>query len=446
MQKIIAFLKTDINKFFAKKQKSKAKTTHTASTGLVLFLVLAVLFCGFFWGMQSLKYPPIQSIYNYLTNQTTKVAIEVSSDAYQSQVPQEQAIIGVVKTASPAVVSIIISKEMPIYEKYYEKQFQDLGQGIGIEFDVPKTRQNGTEKQQVGGGTGFFVSADGMVITNKHVASETKAEYTIITSDNKKYPAVVLARDPFFDLAILKIEQDKIVNQQGEMQSITFPVLPLGNSNSLQAGQSVIAIGNALGEFTNTVSVGIISGLMRRITAEGVGFSEVLENVIQTDAAINKGNSGGPLLNLKGQVIGVNVAMAELAQSIGFAIPINDAKRAITQVKQEGRIVYPFLGVVYQLVTPELQELENITVDYGAWIVNKPNEYSVVKGSSADIAGIKKGDIVLEVNNKRVDTTNTLAKLIRQYLPGDIVTLKVLRGEEELLIEVVLGEKSSDDE
>ncbi|MFA5878052.1 MAG: PDZ domain-containing protein, partial [Candidatus Staskawiczbacteria bacterium] len=211
----------------------------------------------------------------------------------------------------------------------------------------------------------------------------------------------------------------------------------------LQIGQSVIAIGNALGEFRNTVSVGVISGLGRTVSASGAGdFTEVLEDIIQTDAAINKGNSGGPLLNLKGEVIGINTAVAEAAQSIGFAIPITRAKKDIEQVSANGKIVYPFLGIRYVLVTADLKEKNELPVDYGAWIKKgEKGEVAITKDSAADKAGIKAGDIILEINSQKITQDNSLSKMISRYNPGDAVTLKVLRDGQESDIQVTLGER-----
>jgi len=236
----------------------------------------------------------------------------------------EDKVIGAVKSAAPAVVAITISKNVPIIEQCPYNPFADLSPefqqffGNGIQFYQPC--QKGTKIQEVGGGSGFVISSDGMILTNKHVVSDTAAEYTVFTNDGKKYPAKVLARDPNTDIAIIKID------------AINLSKVKLGNSDSIQVGQTAIAIGNALGEFRNTVSIGVVSGLSRSITASGGGVSESITNVIQTDASINPGNSGGPLLNLRGEVIGVNTAMVQGAQNIGFSIPINQVKETINNV------------------------------------------------------------------------------------------------------------------
>lgn len=349
---------------------------------------------------------------------------------YTPQTTQEEAIIKAVDSFSPAVVSIIVSKDVPVFEQYFYSPFGGI--------QIPQYRQNGTEKQEIGGGTGFIISEDGTVLTNKHVVSDTAAEYTIYTNDGKKYPAKVLARDPVQDLAVLTIDQTNSANPQ------KFPVVKIGDSDSIKIGQTVIAIGNALGEFRNTVSVGVISGLSRTITASGAGTpSETLEDIIQTDAAINPGNSGGPLLNLKGEVVGINTAVASSAQSIGFAIPINKAKKDIEQVKSLGKISYPFLGVRYVLVNEQVKKDKNLSVDYGALILKGTNgEAAVTKDSAADKAGLKENDIILEFNGEKITQDNSLAKMIAKYNPGDKITLKILSNGQEKSVEAALTERT----
>ncbi len=342
---------------------------------------------------------------------------------------QEDEVISAVKNASPAVVSIIISKNLPLYEECYINPFSDLFPG----FQIPQMCQKGTKLQEIGGGSGFIVSSEGLILTNKHVVSDTEAEYTVLMNDGKKYSAKVLAIDPSQDLAIIKIENG----------TSSLSTVKLGDSDSIQIGQTVITIGNALGEFRNTVSVGVVSGLSRTITASGGGLTETIEDLIQTDAAINSGNSGGPLLNLKGEVVGINTAMASDAQSIGFAIPINKAKKDIESVKSLGKIVYPFLGVRYVLINDTIRSDNKLPVDYGAWIQRGDNgEAAVAKGSSAAKAGLKEGDIILEFSGEKITTDNTLAKIIMKYNPGDKVALKVLRNNKEITVDVVLGERS----
>lgn len=351
---------------------------------------------------------------------------KVIEKEYIPQTSQEQKVIDVVKENSPSVVSVVITKDVPVYSTEYYSPFGDNV------FLVPQQKQTGTEKQQVGAGTGFIVSSDGLVLTNKHVVADEKAEYTIIDNKGKEYSVDVLAKDPVQDLAILKI-------QGGD----AFKPLALGEASDIQIGQSVIAIGNALGEFQNTVSVGVISGLGRTLVASGATIgTETLEDTIQTDAAINPGNSGGPLLNLKGEVIGINTAVASSGQSLGFAISIDKAKKDIEQVKASGKISYPYMGVRYVILDAKSAKEKGISVDYGALLIKgeDTDEPAVTSGSPADKAGLKEGDVVLEIGGEKVTTDNTPAKIIFKYNPNDSVPLKVLRDGKETDMTIVLGE------
>jgi S1-C subfamily serine protease len=220
---------------------------------------------------------------------------------------------------TPAVVSIVISKDVPKLEVVYQNPFGDDPFFRNFNVRVPVWRQRGTERKKVGAGTGFIISKDGYILTNKHVVADEQADYTVLLSDGRKAVGDVMYKDATHDIAILKISGDNLT-----------PV-KLGDSNALKLGQTVIAIGNALGEYNNSVSTGIISGLNRTIQASSGRNVETLAGVIQTDAAINVGNSGGPLLTLDGQVIGVNVATVLGASSISFAIPINTVKSIIKQ-------------------------------------------------------------------------------------------------------------------
>lgn len=338
----------------------------------------------------------------------------------------------IAELVSPAVVSVIVSKYVPVLEEYYYNPFEEFEQFYGqpFGFQIPQYREKGRELQEVGGGTGFIISSDGLIITNKHVVYDEDAEYTVLTNDGKKYPAPVLARDPIQDIAILDIS------------AIGLPIVKLGNSDELRIGQTVIAIGNALGEFRNTVSVGVISGLARSVIATGGGMTEQLEEVIQTDAAINQGNSGGPLLNLYGEVIGINTAMAMGAENIGFAIPVNKVKKDIFDIKTKGKISYPFLGVRYILINKTLQEKNNLPVDYGVLVIrgNEPADLAVMPGSAADKAGIVENDIILEIDGVKINQKNTLAKLVLKHSVGDKIILKIFHRGEEKIIEATLGE------
>jgi len=351
---------------------------------------------------------------------------------YKPVFDYERAVVEAVKKVSPAVVSITVSKNVPIIKRCPYNPFSDLPPDIQEffgnqfpQFYVPC--EKGKKMQKVGSGTGFIVSSDGLILTNKHVVLDEKASYAVLTNDGKKYDAKVLARSPIEDLAILKIEANNL------------PVAPLGNSDKLELGQTAIAIGNALGEFRNTVSVGVISGLARTVTAGGLGYKETIHNVIQTDAAINPGNSGGPLVNLAGEVIGINTAMASGAENIGFAIPINKAKQAIESVKTKGKIEAPFLGVRYLIIDSELAKERKLGVDYGALIDSDDENPAIFSGSPAERAGLKKGDIILEINGQKITEDNTLGSIISRFSPGDMIDLKILRNGEELNLRVVLG-------
>ena len=335
---------------------------------------------------------------------------------------QEYTVIDTVKKTNPAVVSIVITKEVPKYEVYVDpnKNANPFGDFFpGFNFNIPQYRQNGTEKKEVGGGSGFFVSSDGLLVTNRHVVSADNVEYTVYTNDGKKYEAKVIARDQVYDIALLKVSGSG------------FTYLTLGDSDTLEIGQTVVAIGNALAEFKNSVSVGVISGLSRSITAgDASGKTELLDKVIQTDAAINPGNSGGPLLNLAGQVIGVNVAVAQGGENIGFALPINMVKSAIDSVKSTGKIVRPYLGIRYVTVTPEIKSKYNLTRDYGALVKagGASSDVAVLPGSPAEKAGIIDGDLILEIDGRKIDEDTSLASVIRGKRIGDTVRVTLLRN------------------
>lgn len=346
----------------------------------------------------------------------------------------EEKIVKVVKASENSVVSVIASKDLPVLEKYYINPFEEFFPELfpfGFEFQIPQYRQKGTEKREVSSGSGFIIDARGYIVTNRHVVADEKAEYTVLTNDGKKYKAKVVARDPIEDFAVLKIEANNLIP------------LKLGDSKNIEIGESVIVIGNALGEFKNTVSVGVISGLYRTIQAmDSSGNVQTLNDVIQTDAAINRGNSGGPVLNLYGEVIGVSTAMVSGAQNIGFAIPINKIKNAINQAIETGKIKIPFLGVRYILVDEGIQEQKQLKYNYGALIVKgEKDEEAVVKGSPADKAGLKEGDLILEINGIKISKENNLANLIREYKVGERVTLKIARGEKIFEVKVTLSER-----
>ncbi len=338
---------------------------------------------------------------------------------------QDDSIVDMVENVSPAVVSIVAKKEVAQYRQMSP---------FDLFFGVPQQeQQNGpSEKQKVGGGTGFFVSADGMIITNRHVVVDADAEYTVLTNDGTEHPATVLARDEYLDFAVLKVEGND------------FTAVELGDSSAIKLGQTVVAIGNSLGEFSNSVSRGIVSGVQRNIVAgSGFGDTEELTDIIQTDAAINFGNSGGPLLDLNGKVIGINTAVAQGAENIGFAIPISQVMRLIDDVKATGKISRPFIGVRYVAMTDEIRKALNVSYDYGILVVrgDKITDFAVLPGSPADEAGLMENDIILEINGEKIDETNTLTKKIAEHSVGDTITLKIWHKGEEKEIKILLEEK-----
>lgn len=328
-------------------------------------------------------------------------------------VREESNVISVVKKVSPSVVTIGI-KNSPIQNRNFSFFFN------GQE-PTPDDIQN--DEQYIG--TGFVVKKEGIIVTNKHVVS-TASEYFVTDEKGNKYDVDKIYRDPANDIAIISIKNPP----SGGLKEIT-----LGTSSNLQVGQSVIAIGTALGEFRNTVTTGVVSGLGRGITAGSAyaGFAERLDNVIQTDAAINPGNSGGPLLNAKGQVIGIDTAVSEQGQNIGFAIPIDLVKESLDNFNSTGQFSRPFLGISYNIISEKAALLNEMP--RGALVQN------VIEASSADEAGVKVGDIVTKVDGKQVnETDSTLAILISKKKVGDKITLTVYRDSEANDIQVTLKE------
>jgi len=330
---------------------------------------------------------------------------------------EQEATIRAIDRVIPAVVSIII----------YDKE--NL---VTIDFSTGQ-QQTTNQRQQIGSGTGFIVTADGLILTNRHVveaADPKTAEYRIILNTGKEYYAQLIGTDPIKDLAILKIFDKDL------------PYVELGNSDQLQIGTTVVAIGNALGRYQNSATKGIVSGLGRSITAsDQTGNAEVLDNVIQTDAEINPGNSGGPLIDLTGKVVGVDSAIDQAGESIGFAIPINDAKITINSVEQKGRVIRPSLGLRYLMLTPTIAQDNKLPRQSGAWVVKGDNgEPAVLPGSAADKAGIEEGDIIFEINAIKIDGKATLLSVVQKYKPGDKIGLKIQRGDKTIIKVVQLDE------
>ena len=339
---------------------------------------------------------------------------------------EKSPIVEVAKKVCPAVITIVISKDLPKIEGFY---FFPFGEH---RFIIPQIESGKKEKTKIGGGSGFIVSSDGYIITCNHVVGDPEADYTVILDLKHKYPAKILEKDSLIDIAILKIEERNL------------PYLELGDSNQIELGETVVAIGNPLGEFEDTLSAGIVSGLSRKITAYGgLPFKATsLRGLIQTDAAINLGNSGGPLVSMEGKAIGINTAMVMGAQNIGFAIPINYARRTLEEVIKYGKIQRPFLGIRYFILNKEISQANKLPVDYGALIVRESlGEKAIVKNSAADKAGLKEYDIILELNGEKISEENPLADILQRYKIGDEVSLKILREGKEMNVKIELEEK-----
>lgn len=369
----------------------------------------------------------ISTLFNYeLNKEPIERIININEDS---------AVVDVVEQTGPAVVSIVVSKDL---SQYYNTTgsnifpFDNFFQfGFPNDYQYTAPTEEGENKQKIGGGTGFIISDNGMILTNKHVVIDTQADYTVITSDGTEYPAKILDSDPINDIAIMKID------------ATNLPTVELGDSDNLKIGQSVIAIGYSLGEYANTVTTGVVSGVGRTVyTGTLSGQSETIEQAIQTDAAINPGNSGGPLLNLAGQVIGINTAINQAGQLIGFAIPINNAKKDIESVKEHGKIVRPWLGIRYIIINEKVAKVNNLEKDYGALIVRgqTAEELAVVPGSPADKSGLTENDIILEFNGVQITEERDLAKQIMKYSPGDEVEAKVYSKGEEKTVKIILTE------
>lgn len=326
----------------------------------------------------------------------------------QTVVQEGEVIANVAEEVGPSVVSIVTSQKSSINSMYYG------------------TRTRTTQAA----GTGLIIDSNGLILTNKHVVPEGTTTLEVVTSDGIRYDDVeVIGRDSLNDLAILKVKNPK-----------DFKAAQLANSDGVRTGQKVIAIGNALGQFQNTVTSGIISGLGRPVEAgdESGSATEQLTNLFQTDAAINSGNSGGPLLNYNGEVIGINTAIAADAQNIGFAIPINEAKGIIETVKSTGKLTRAYLGVQYTMLTADSAKELNLSVSQGAYISTEAG--SVVADSPAAKAGLKAGDVITKVSTVKLTDSVSLASAVGRSKVGDTVELSVLRSGKEMKIKVTLNE------
>lgn len=364
---------------------------------IVIIAVVLSLAAGF-GGMKLYTelFPPESS----LTSRSTS-----GTDGNQVITQEEEDVAGVVSKVSPSVVSVVTKSQ-------------------GSSF-------YGTAEEE-GAGTGIIVGKDGYIMTNKHVV-DGATTVGVVLADGTSYDTVkVLGSDPLNDVAFLKIPDVS-----------DLPVAELGDSTSVRVGQKVIAIGNSLGQYQNTVTSGIISGTGRPVSAQSGDSVETLTDLIQTDAAINPGNSGGPLLNLQGQVVGINTAIAEDAQGIGFAIPISATKGILKGVLENGTVKRAYLGINYIPITAVVAKEYNLSVKKGAYVYSGNDKTAVTSGSPADKAGIKDKDIITKVGNIEVGDRGSVASLVAEYAPGDTIELTLLRDGKTMTVRVTLAAYSN---
>lgn len=352
------------------------------------------------------------------TNSNGQATIQKQQVVLKSQ---GELISSIANSASPSVVSVEVTSQ---------------GQSIESFFGLQPTEQQSA-------GTGIIIDKSGLIVTNRHVAPSGSTKVSVTLSDGTKFDDVEVvgrtaASDPL-DVAFLRIKDTK---------GKDLTPAKLGDSSKVKVGESVVAIGNALGQFQTTVTSGIISGHGRSVLAgdESGGSVETLQNLFQTDTAINQGNSGGPLVNLDGEVIGINTAIAGGAQNIGFAIPINDVKGVINSVLTKGKLERPYLGVVYVPVTADVVKRYQLSTSQGAYILTAEaaGQETVVKDGPAAKAGIKEGDIITKVDTEEIDESHSLTALLGKHAVGDKVKLDIVRNGKHQTIEITLGAAPSD--
>lgn len=400
--------------------KKNPTPTSLISSSLIFFIILIGLLSGLAGGVIfSRLYAP------YMQNTQNN---EVKTIIEQRNYIEESQSISAIEKINPAVVSVIATKDLEIY---YRDPFNF--------FDIGETE---TRRQEIGGGSAFIISADGMAVTNRHVVDDNRAEYSALSRDGQKFNVKVLVSDSDVDIALIQLYLPS--EKQGEENKPeNLAVAQFGKSADLKVGQKVLAIGNALGEYDNTVTSGIVSGIGRQIVAgDRMGNTSQLLGLIQTDAAINPGNSGGPLIGLGGDVVGVNVAIDRNGSNIGFAVPIDDVNRVIESYRKFGRIVRPALGVRYIVLTPEKARQLKLPVESGALLVGGESrgEFAVIPGSAADKSGLQIKDIILEVNGKKLTIDYSLRDIVVKSAVGDKLQLKIWRSGQELDKELVLEE------
>jgi len=348
---------------------------------------------------------------------------------------QEQA--ATVATPNPATIEVVpatsntqsLTVNTTDVETAITQAVQNVGPSVVTVVATIPGQQTffGPSGDETSTGSGIFISSDGYILTNNHVI-EGANQYQVIYADGSQQDATLVGTDLYSDLAVLKVTS-------------TVPsVASLGNSDALNPGETVIAIGSPLGDFKNTVTVGVVSATGRSIDT-GLGYS--IDGLIQTDAAINQGNSGGPLVNLAGEVIAINTLVVRnsgtgtVAEGLGFAIPINTARVVSEQIIQKGYVSRPYLGISYQPITPRVAAIYRLPVQYGVYITD------VAANSPASQAGLQVGDIITGIDNTSLDETHAYINTLFQYSAGDIVTLTIMRNGSQIQVKVTLGESSS---
>lgn len=399
---------------------------------LSVLLVLTSLVAGIFGGGIGAYF-----YVDVLSKSSQNTGYLAERDIKESYVEKSD-VIEAIDKANPSVVSIIASKELERIVGGSPFGFFGFPFGGRGGFQEPEII---TERREIGGGTGFIVSKDGLMITNKHVVDDEEADYKVFMSDDTELFATVVSTDPFNDIAVVQLFEDENKTRKPS----NLPIADLGDSDSIRVGATVIAIGNALSEFDNTTTAGIVSGIGREIVAGSSGGfgSEAsrLSGLIQTDASINPGNSGGPLINAFGEVIGINTAVAE-ANGIGFAIPVNDVKQALESIKRRGKIVRPYIGVRYIGLNPQISAEFDLPVEYGAYLQDDVENRvrAVLEDGPAFDAGLQSGDIIVSVDGINLDEDTGLQDIVRKKMAGDEIELEVYRNGREIEVELTLGE------
>lgn len=369
-----------------------------SNAGVIVGVIIAIMLAG---GALAI------SIVNMMNSQESQPVATVSADGYytgNSIEFEETSIAGIVSKVTPAVVSIISEVRTTSYFSY------------------------GTARAS---GTGMIVTEDGYIITNKHVVNGARSVQVITDSGDTYDNVTIVGTDPLNDVAYLKING-----------ASGLPTIPLGDSKTIAVGQPVLAIGNALGAYQNSVTQGIIGGTGRSISAGDSDGNNVeyLTDMLQTDAAINPGNSGGPLVNAAGEVIGINTAVSTDAQGLGFAIPISAVKGMLKNIIDNGKAERAYLGLSYVTITSEVAKEFDLSVNQGAYVHSDNSRQSaVVSGGPADKAGIEDGDIVSKINGVQVGRAGSIATLIGEYKVGDVVPITIIRDGKETVVNVTLS-------